>query len=365
MKTTKYIGTLVFVLMISSFLSTSKAQMNSLYFMYGPNSDARIFLQEYLNPYTDILGSNLNGSWYNTARTHKLGGIDVTATFGIAFAPPEALQYDLSMVTGISGSINGASIAPTALGTLTDRPELVFNDQIVNGIGELETHERVRYIHPDGEGRDFVPLPMAQISVGLPFGTEISARFVPSVDLGFGSETGLWGIGGKHSISQWVPIIKKLGFIDIAVQGGYTKVTSSIHQILPPVAEIDPNPIANWDDQFLVMDVHGWTVNLIASQTIPIVTIYEGIGYASSIAEIAMIGHYPVNDVISDPTSPDFGSTTYTVAEDPIEEMIIDGYRGLRLNAGIRFKLGVFTIHYDFTRTQHTTHTGGLGFTFR
>jgi len=364
MKVTRYIGILVLILILGSTKS-SYAQMNSLNFVYGHSGDARIFLQEYLQPYTDIIGSNLNSSWYNTAKTHKLGGLDFTVMFSVAFAPTDVLQNDLKDVLGLSTAFLDPTYAPTAVGTLTDRPEIISTMSVLNASGETETFELAKYTHPNGMGRDYVPLPMAQANIGLVFGTEISARFMPSVDFGFGTETGMWGIGGKHSISQWIPIIKKLKFIDIAVQGGYTKAISSVHQSLEPIATINPYPDFNWDDQFLVMNVSGWTVNLIASQTLPIVTLYEGVGYASSMADVAMLGHYPVNTLVSDPVSTEFGSTTYTIVEDPITDLQLEGYSGLRFNAGIRFKLGVFTIHYDFTKTMYVSHTAGLGFTFR
>ncbi len=365
MRTTRYIGILVCALLISSFSFNAKAQINSLYFMYGPNSDARILIQEYLQPYTDIIGSNMSGSWYNTAKPHELGGVDISAMFSFAFAPTDVLQYDLSTVLGLSEPFPDPTYAPTAVGYLTDRPEIVNTIGVVNSSGETETYELAKYIHPDGMGRDFVPLPMAQLSVGLVAGTDLTVRYMPALDIGFGSEMAMWGVGGRHSISQWIPIIKKLKFIDIALHGGYSKVTSSVHQAIDPIATINPFPDFDWDDQFLVMSVSGWTVNLIASQTLPIVTLYEGIGYASSMAEVAMLGHYPVNDVVSSPLSPDFGSTTYTIEENPIEELALEGYSGLRINAGIRFKMGVFTVHYDFTKTMYVSHTAGVGFTFR
>lgn len=366
MKRTKIIYVLVLVLFFTSFSGKTYSQIEQLNYMYGPSGDARILLQEYLKPYTDIVSSNLNAAWYQTARTHKLGGIDATAMVAVAFSAPEALQFDIAQLTGLSGTVEGSDFAPTAIGTLTDRPELVYTSQVLNSSEELETKEMARYTAPDGIGKDYVPLLIAQLSVGLPFGTEITGRYAPPLNyLGTSGETSVWGIGGKHSISQWIPIIKKLKFIDIAVQGGYTNVTASSHLDLEPISALDPDDTRHWIDQYLNMNMKGWTVNLIASQTLPILTLYEGIGYASAMSEINLTGSYPVNVVISDPESDNFGETTYSPEENPIEDMLIEGYSGLRLNAGVRLKFGFFTIHYDFTRTLYSTHTAGIGFTFR
>lgn len=365
MKRTKYNGILVLV-MLFSLSRVAPGQMNSMNFIYGYNGDARILLQNYLQPYTNIVGSNVNASWYNTARAHKLGGVDVTAMFSIGFAPSGALLNDLGDILGLSTGFPDSTFVPTAVGNLADRPEIVSTMGIANGEGETETFPLASYIHPDGMSREIIPLPMAQITLGLIKGTDVTVRYMPAIDLGFGSKTGMWGIGGKHSISQWIPVIKKLKFIDIAVQGGYSNVTSSVHQMLEPISINDPFPGYDWDNQFLVMDVKGWTVNLIASQTLPVVTLYEGIGFASSSAEVAMLGDYPVNTLEQDPIDLDnFGKTTYTIEKDPITELEIEGYKGFRINAGVRFKLGVFTIHYDFTKTMYVSHTAGIGFTFR
>ena len=36
-----------------------------------------------------------------------------------------------------------------------------------------------------------------------------------------------------------------------------------------------------------------------------------------------------------------------------------------RLNAGIRFKFGVFTLHFDYTRANFNVVTAGMGVSFR
>lgn len=365
MKLKKYTILMIGMMLGFTLVQPVNGQLDKLSFVYGPGGDARILLQEYLSPYTDILGSNLNAGWFNTARTHKIGGLDITAMIGVAFAPTDALQYDLSTVLGLSEPFLDPTYAPTALGTMIDRPEIVNTSDVLNDQDILETRQLISYTHPDGYGRDFVAMPMAQISLGLLFGTDITARYVPSIDIGLGAETGLWGIGGKHSISQWIPIVKKLKFIDFSVQGGYTKVTSSVHQELPPISALDPSPDLHWNDQFLVMTASGWTVNFVASQTLALITIYEAVGYASSAAVVDLTGEYPINQVVSDPQSENFGSTTYTIMEDPIQDLLFEGHSGLRINGGLRVKLGVFTLHYDFCMTQHITHTGGIGITFR
>jgi len=343
------------------------AQPLSLDFIYGGVEDAELILQEYLKPYANILGSDLNAGWYNTARPHKLGGLDVTATVSWAKAPASVLSYDLGTLD-LNGTVepNPTTIAPTIAGEQEGRPRLSYSTLVDMGGGNMQEIEYSNFEVPDGAGVDFIPLPMAQLTVGLPFGTDVSARFVPTVGYKDYGEIGLWGVGGKHSISQWLPFVNKLKFLDISVQGGYTKVSSSVHVVVEPlsIVEVDNYPDADWDDQFVTQKVEGWTVNLIASQTLPIISFYQGIGYASSSVELLMEGHYPIHTVVLDQSSADFGRITYEIAENPIETRY-KNFNNLRLNVGARIKLGVLTLHYDFTYTLYATQSVGVGISFR
>jgi hypothetical protein len=326
-----------------------------------------VLLQEYLKPYANILGSDLSAGWYNTAKPHSLGGLDVTATVSWAKAPVAALSYDLGALT-LNGTVDGgpSTIAPTVAGEQEIRPVISYTETVDLGGGNIQEIEYSRFTAPNGTGVDFIPLPMAQLTVGLPFGTDVSARFVPTVGYQDYGEIGLWGVGGKHSISQWLPFIKKITFLDVSIQGGYTKVNSSVHVLVEPqsLVEVDNYPGYDWDDQFITQKVEGWTVNLIASQTLPVISFYEGIGYASSMVELLMEGHYPIHTVILDETSPDFGKVTYEILENPIE-LRYENFNNLRVNVGVRIKLGVFTLHYDFTHTLYATQSVGIGISFR
>lgn len=343
------------------------SQILSMDIIHGGVEDAQAILQEYLKPFANILGSDLNAGWYNTAKPHELGGMDVTATVSWAKAPPSALSYNMAeMMLNGTVDIGQTSMAPTIAGEQEVRPSLSYSETVDMGGGNMQEVVYSNFTVPDGTGVDFFPLPMLQLTVGLPFGTDVSARFVPKVGYKNYGEIGLWGVGGKHSISQWLPFINKLGFLDISVQGGYTKVSSSVHVVVEPQAlvEVDNYPDYNWDDQFVTQLVEGWTANLIASQTFSVLTFYQGIGYASSMVEILLEGHYPIHSVILDEGSPDFGKTTYEVVGNPLE-MKYENFDNLRLNAGARFKLGVLTLHYDFTHTLYSTHSVGIGVSFR
>jgi hypothetical protein len=358
---------LIISLYVAGMQNPLMAQVPSPDFIYGGIDDAEVILQEYLEPYAHILGSDLNAGWYNTAKPHQLGGLDVTASVSWAKAPYSALSYDLADLD-LNGSIesNPGTIAPTVAGEQDFHPRLRYTQMVDLGGGNMHEVEYANFEVPGGTGVDFFPLPMAQLTVGLPFGTDVSARFIPTVGYKDYGEIGLWGVGGKHSISQWLPALKEMKFLDISIQGGYTKVTSSVYVVMEPqpLVEVDPYPDNNWDDQFITMKVEGWTLNLIASQSLSVVTFYQGIGYASSMVNLLMVGHYPINTIILDESSPDFGKVSYEIVENPVE-LTYRNYNNLRLNLGARIKLGVLTLHYDFTYTLYATQSVGIGISFR
>jgi hypothetical protein len=370
----KKIQSIALTMAISLSSISLSAQLPSIDFLYGYTNDAKLLLTEYMRPYADIMGANLNAGWYNTAKPHKLGGFDITFTGSVAFAPVSALTYNLDDLTTLQADVVGSTgtetLAPTIAGNMESLPELVYSETVINPLTDLpETFETIRVTHPNGTGIDFLPMPMAQLTIGLIKGTDVSFRFVPDIALGEYGKFGMFGIGGRHSISQWIPVLKQLKFINIALQGGYTKIgTLAGLNMTPTDVQVDPfagDPNApDWNDQFLHLNLSGWTMNLIASQSIPVITVYEGIGFASSAVDLALLGHYPLNSIVTD-QGEDFGKTTYTVVKDPIETLDIEGNRNLRLNAGLRLKLGLLTLHYDFTRTLYSTHTAGIGITFR
>jgi len=358
---------LIFPILAFGLWSPLISQAPSPEFIYGGVEDAEVLLKEYLRPYANILGSDLNAGWYNTAKPHELGGLDVAATVSWAKAPASALTYDLAALT-LNGSVepNPTTIAPTIAGEQESRPGLSYSQMVDVGGGNMQEVIYSSVTVPDGAGYNYFPLPMAQLTVGLPFGTDVSARFIPMIGYKDYGEIGLWGVGGKHSISQWLPFLKELEFLDISAQGGYTKVSSSLHVVVEPqdLVEVDNYPDYNWDDQFITLKVEGWTLNLIASQTLSVITFYQGIGYASSMVQLLMEGHYPINTVILDETSADFGKVSYEILENPID-LSYKNFNNLRVNVGARLKLGVLTLHYDFTYTLYATQSVGIGISFR
>lgn len=355
---------LVILAITFAFSSNLKAQIDEIDFIKGGIADAEKLFEGYLTPFGNAFGADLNAGWYNTAKPHKLGGFDVTITVNAAWAPSEDKLFDLAELM-LDGVVIGDSESPTIMGKQTDeRPRISYTESLgESGVTVAE------YTMPNGTGLNLVPLPMAQVGIGLPFGTEITGRFLPSLNFGDYGNIGLWGVGLKHSIFQHIPVLKKLPVLEGSLQGGYTKMNSFANvEFTPDDVAVDLIQNDNlWLDQRLIFEVEAWTVNLVFSQTLPVITFYQGIGYSNSSTQIALEGNYPISRLETDTESPNFGEIVVDeedIYKDPFNIEILNS-KDLRLNAGFRLKLGVITFHFDYTKANYSTITGGIGVSFR
>jgi hypothetical protein len=165
------------------FALPSWSQIKEVDFIKGGIADAQVLYKEYLAPYANSFAADLNGGWYNTAKPHKLGGFDITLTLNTAWAPPSARTMDLSKL-GLEANILGDPVTPTIAGKKTDtRPELQYQETFDNG-GNPETVTLAQYHAPNGTGMNYIPLPMAQLGIGLPLGTDVTVRYLPNLDFG-------------------------------------------------------------------------------------------------------------------------------------------------------------------------------------
>jgi hypothetical protein len=349
--------------------SVTYAQMDNVNFLKGGPADAQALFKEYLTPYANIFGADLNAGWYNSAKPHKLGGFDLTVTFNTAWAPPVARTFDASKLSLSSGAvISGDPISPTIAGKLSaPTPTLQYYETMP---APLNTSVKVAEFNlPKGTGINMIPLPMAQLTIGLPFGTDVSVRYLPELPLGKAGTISLWGVGGRHSIIQHIPALKKLPILDITAQGGYTKLTTfanidfSPSDLAPAVNQTTDNN--QFADQKLEMTAAAWTANLIFSETLPIISFYQGIGVSSSKVDLGLKGFYPFPSLAtSGPLAGQAVITDADVKKDPIQFEMANKM-DLRLNAGLRLKLGVLTIQFDYTKANYSVFTTGLGISFR
>jgi hypothetical protein len=348
-------GTLSIILVLFSSLTFS--QFKDVDFLRSAPADGAKYLQAYIAPFANAFGSGLSGGWYNTAKPHKFGGFDITLSTSVGIVPTSAQTFDASKI-GLSSSITGAGISPTVAGPDKSGPPMSYNA----GVFTLATFNA-----PKGTNWRYIPVPTAQVGIGLPLGTELKLRFIPKIKINKG-DVSLWGIGLLHSIIQYIPGNKLTPF-DVSLFAGYTKLQGNVPLALDPdpsvsQAYVNYNAATSFDNQNLNINVKSLNISAIGSVNLKIITFYGGVGYCKTQTTIVISGNFPTPTPILTAPYRQYNDTGVKKGSD-FPKLDIKNFSGLRANVGFRLKLAIVTIHFDYTRAQYNVFTTGLGFSFR
>jgi len=297
-------------------------------FCQTATENGKSLIEAYIGPLGNSLGAALNNGWYNTAKPHSLGGFDITMTANIVMIPTTAKMFD---ITGSNGGTFTGGETPTFLGS--GEGSLVYYDDPLTGFAKSEKA-------PRGVGIPIIPLPMLQAGVGVSFGTELDFRYMPELK-GKSGKVGLFGIGLKHDILQWLPIADKAP-IDLSIQAGYTKISSEIE--LDNSGHDDAPPTAN-------LDVSATTVNLILSKKLLMFTPYLGVGYNSTRTTFNVNGDYDI--------------AGFEIKLNDLTEIDFESNNNLRANIGFRFNIAVMALQANYTFAEYPTATVGIGISVR
>lgn len=349
------------VLMITFSLVSSAAfsQFDNIDFLKSAAADGVSILEAYIAPYTNAFGAGLNGGWYNTAKPHKLGGFDLTFGLNVGMVPAADETFDLSTL-GLSTNMNPKTgTAPTIAGPDEGRPTMTYS---VSGV------TLASFTMPPGTGWKYIPVPTAQVGIGLPLGTEVKGRFIPKIPIQDG-DIMLWGVGLMHSIMQYIPGNELLP-VDVSVFGGYTRLNANVPVSLQPGSPQNYSTYntASFNDQNLSATVQAFNVSAIASANLAVITFYGGLGYTKTSTIINLTGNFPTPGLVTPalPALPyaEYNDTGVKKGES-FGEINIENFSGMRANIGFRLKLAVVTIHFDYTRAQYNVFSTGLGISFR
>jgi len=343
------------------FPSIAFSQIFDADFLKGGVDNGMKIFESYLSPWARAFGAGLNGGWYNTAKPHSLFGFDITITATAAMVPDNAMSYDLSTIglENIRFTDPNSTIAPTAAGSKGSGPQMTYYETVSGTNVDLAS-----FYAPGGNNTSFIPVPMIKAGIGLPLGSEISVRFTPTIPILEG-EFGMWGLGLKHSIMQYLPGDKILP-LDVTLFGGYTQLSGNTPIEVLPTSYANYSSAYNTPEAFAGQEVSAsvssWNVGILGSFSLPIITFYGGLGYASSRTLIEILGNIPTPE--ADPTTFTSIYTDAGVITD-IENVDIQDFSGLRANVGLRLKFAVFTIHGDYTRAEYNVFSTGIGISFR
>ena len=302
-----------------SITSKSQVQVDDI-------NDAQAFLQEYLNPLGNGLGAITNNGWYNSAKPHRFLGFDATFTLSLINITDENKIFDPNSITNFSSN---STSTPTILG---------------RGDGATVNYKGEQFKLPNQSTLiSALALPNFNFGLGVFKKTELNGRFIPSYKYNIGffgkGEISMWGLGFKHDLLQWIPLIGNAIPMSLSLQAGHTQLNSGLSIL----------------DQDVSIDVQATNFNIILSRKILMLTGYTSVGY-------------------------NFSTTTFTAGEDisnldtfnlneleislPIE-MKFENNNEFRANVGLRFNLAVIAIHANHTFSKYSVTTLGLGVSLR
>jgi len=346
--------------------------------------DANTLARAYLEPFGSGFGASLNTGWTNTASPHGKLGFDVTVSAGLAIVPDAAKSFNVTNL-GLSdnfrllnenGEIPGPNenIDPTTQtinGSDVSGPMVgFFTDQDYNGDGEPD--KLVDFNMPEGSGFGYVPAPIIKAGVGIVKDTELMLRYTPKTEIGDFGSFNLFGVGAKHGINQWLPGGKLLP-VNLSVMFGYTsmEVGSDLDLTASDVIQnrnnIDnPYDASQWDGQTVELNTDAWTINALVGKSLPIISVYGGVGYEASTFSITTPGSYPT--VVPNEAFQNDPQNNEPLIVDAVDEPIdvsIDGDNGFRALAGFRLKFTVLHISGSYTLSNYSSYNLGVGISFR
>lgn len=327
------------IALFAMFTITSYSQIDLESIFEGGSDAASSYLRGYLEPIGIGFGNAINGGWYNTAKTHKLFGIDIAVIASGALVPEEGETFTFNSTPSISfedGSASGQLPSIFGSQSLDDRPLLTFND----GNGNSLSASALPGVGLDQAiGVNAVPAPMVQAGIGLIKNTDVMIRFIPE-QTADEYEFSTFGFGIKHDIKQWIPFVKKLPF-DVSILAAWNNMKSKVF------FDSENNP-----SQAVQLNTRTSIYQLIASKKLAIFTLYGGLGTTSYSTDLNILGEFVTNN---------------NPVTNPLVDPVQLNYEGnsFRSNIGLRVKLLFLDIAAEYALQEYDVVTLRVGFSVR
>ncbi len=280
-------------------------------------------LEAYFSPMAESFGSGLNNGWYNTAKPHSLGGFDLTFTLNTVIIPNAAESFKIGNEFG--GVFTSTETEASSIFGRSDGTPMTYTNS--NTITDVD------FNMPGGFKTPALPLPMLQAGIGLIKNTAIDIRYMPMLNVGNNFNVNLFGIGLKHDLLQWIPVVGDAIPMSLSLQGGYTTLNTKL----------------KISGQEVSLNTKATTINLVASKRLLMVTGYAGMGYSSATTTFSSNANFDLGGVqFDEKVSMDFESNN-----------------NLRANVGLRLNITLITIQADYTFAEYPTATLGIGVSLR
>ncbi|SDS08790.1 DUF6588 family protein [Christiangramia echinicola] len=182
------------IISISSNLTAQEEQTDIDLFV----NDMLFLADGFASPASESAAYQATAGWFTSARALETWKVDISVHANGIFVPSSKKEFTINNndfnILQITG--DDRAVIPTAFGTETD---VQFEGEVEYG---GQTIPISGFDAIDGIDKGALVYPFAQVSVGLPYGTEIGVRALPAMEID-GSEFSTYGVGLKHNFSQY------------------------------------------------------------------------------------------------------------------------------------------------------------------
>lgn len=332
----------ILCLLISPILYTQSGLENIL---LAGETDSKNLFNGYLQPVMKGSIYLMNSGWYSTAKVHKKFGFDLTVSLNSILVPDTEKSFDISSFNFIQSNSNSL---PT-----------IFGESINNELGVIIPKNNVQpqlsssFLAPGGI-KDKFPLgfvssPSVQASLGLPFKSEITIRYLPEYNrnrIYFSS----YGFGLKHDLTQYFKFFNKIPALSLSAFGAVSFMNINY--------DIQSTKSFNGSNQAATFDISNYKFQMLSSLNLSIFEIYAGIGISGGKSSFELVGDYELE--------------LYTVDDNNLFNInVSDPFRlnysihELSKNIGLKFKLIFLHAFIDYTFQEYDVISVGASINFR
>ena len=250
-------------------------------------SDQKLLIQDMLliadnfaAPGAEAAAIQSSAGWFSSAKNLGKWNVEISMHGNAVFIPGSkqtklASNKDFSILN-IQGSSN--ALLPTVFGGDTD---VIFEGEINDpGLSFDFTFDAI-----DGLNKKVIIHPFPQVTVGLPYGTEVALRYVPKVtikDVGVSTS----GIGLKHNFAQY---FKYSNPDDFQVAAVVTYSNINIDYAYEPIT-IDANGLKVLELNSIDVEADLWLLQALASKLYGDFEVFGAMGVTSSNFDYSMGG---------------------------------------------------------------------------
>ena len=335
--------TVIALIYFNSTLSQSLSGIEN--FILASQQDQNLLSKKYFKPLFNSMQVSMGEGWTKSAKTHKKFGFDISLFVSAINIPESDKSFNM---TGFSNLTSSSETNPTIFG---DDTSSIFD---VEYQPEGENYSvSTSFDAPDGfgsklkEGR--VLLPNLQLTLGVPFKTDLIFRYMPKINSD-GARFESLGFGIKHNILQHFKITKTLP-LNLSALITYSKLEGAYN--------IGQNSEIDGSSQFANMDVNNTSFGLVGSVDLKIISLYGSISQVYSKSRFDISGNYVLNYEINN----DSGQVYQVELVDPVS--INNKLNYLRKNIGLLFNFPVVKLFVDYSSMKYNSINAGLSLSIR